>query len=206
MKSIEFTSSQIEAFQDDVSMFIVPLDSKVSSRIKSLEYGTIRMECKKGGGISWDNIEKFIEVYSPLQIGDKDVFIKEGISYSYKGIPYRQFGYTLYKTERLSNPSRYEWQPASQMTKEQSRHSIDEILDTRVVQVQDLTPDEWHELGLRMSVPHEDVMWKYIAEAFDSLMQEKEDAHYQEHGMKITLPKYSDNPYVFLYTHTSLKD
>lgn len=79
------------------------------------------------------------------------------------------------------------WQPASQMTKEQSRYSFKEVLDVRVVRVQDLEIKEMQKVtgnnGVEITKPY--------AEFYNQQMKEI--------GLERT---YQDNDYVFLIETT----
>ena len=121
-------------------------------------------------------ILEFIKYASSLQAGDKDVFVKEEFDQK-EMMPYPAYKADFEPTGTILDD--IPWRPASQITKEQSRFSID-IEDARVVRVQDI---EYYD-GFGISCPclSEFLIW------FNKLMEE-----YNE-GVK-----YEDSPYVFLY-------
>ena len=177
-KSIELPQATIQALKDGATSIIVPMGN--------MSKGLERREALSKHFVYKEYFDEFISAHSPLQAGDKDVFVKEEFmcinsEYFYK----EEYTQGNYKVE----PSFNVWdslenaidkhQPASQMTKEQSRFSID-IEDARVVRVQDI---EYYD-GFGISCPclSEFLIW------FNKLMEE-----YNE-GVK-----YEDNPYVFLY-------
>ena len=122
-KGIELTPTQIKAYENGASMFLFPLSRQTIMKYKNLTIG------------------EYKELL-PIQKGDKDIFVQEeGIFTTY---------YRCYKIDADKNLrsdltfeekleySNINWQPASQMTKEQSRYSFSECVDIRVVRVQDI--------------------------------------------------------------------
>jgi len=89
------------------------------------------------------------------------------------------------------------------MTKEQSEFTIDEILDVRVVRVQDLTRQEKIDIHGICTLDYIACENFYIW--FDIYAHDIEEAHYQEYGERTILPRYRDNPYVFLYSCTPVR-
>ena len=161
-KSIELPQLTIKALQDGASIMIVPCKVECMA-LKGDIPCALTLEQKA---------VPLIE-FAPLQPQDKDVFVKE---------EFQDNGYTglIYKTDIAQDCFLdKDWQSASEMTKEQSRFSID-VEDARVVRVQDI---EYYD-GFGISCPclSEFLIW------FNKLMEE-----YNE-GVK-----YEDNPYVFLY-------
>lgn len=115
-KGIELTQSQIKAYENGATMFIFPISDEAKALLKK---------------------EDWIYADSPIQKGDKDIFIQEEFTCSMSNI--------LYKSKQvLSDRFFYNncivWQPASQMTKEQSRYSFSECIGVKVIRVQDI---EW---------------------------------------------------------------
>ena len=72
-----------------------------------------------------------ISELSPIQKGDKDVFVREEFCL----VPYS--GDILYKSDKHQNTELIQWENSSEMTKEQSRFSL-ECIDVRIVKVQDI--------------------------------------------------------------------
>jgi len=165
---------------------------------KSIELPQLTIKALQDGATSFvvsmhtEYFDEFIKRYAPLQADDKDVVVKE---------EFQDNGYTglIYKTDIAQDCFLgKDWQPASQMTKEQSRFNID-IEDVRVVLVQDLTVLGvlglgWIVNGETWGTFHQDIEYH-----FNNLMQQYEDKHFTETGERISLGNYEDNPYVFLY-------
>ena len=123
-KGISLCHTQIKAIQDGASLLMFPV----------FEY----MEFDKYG--RKDIAECIINNHSPLKIGDKDIHVKEefvDIEY-YDPTLKRQIVFRNDSEVHMFEIEEKEWQPASQMTKEQSRYKIDEVIDIRVVRVQEL--------------------------------------------------------------------
>jgi len=114
-KSIEFTQSQIKAYENNANMFIVPIK-------ESMQYGAETMENYV-----------FTNRYTPIKKGDKDIFIQE---------EFRLYTETQIDYKADTPNINLEWQPASKMTKEQSRLTISECIDVKAVRVQDITHEE----------------------------------------------------------------
>ena len=151
-KPIELTQSQIKALQSGATMFLLPIDiNKISINLNE-ENGlyfnsAYKFECSYckgkdsqctdcyGKGYIWDldceSKEEFIAKYSPIQKGNKDIFVKE--EFQLNGY---DFWNVIYKNTCLNIPTPFKWIPASQMTKEQSRYSFSECIDVKVVRVQ----------------------------------------------------------------------
>lgn len=117
MKNIELARSQIEALEKGATILIFPIS----------EYDLNRTN--RGYPIG-DSM--------PFQKGDKDIWVKE----KFRILNVYENNKTLiqYKSGRYEDKY-YKWQPALQMTKKQSRYTID-CLDVKVVKVQDLSLEE----------------------------------------------------------------
>ena len=184
-KSIELPQLTIKALQDGASIMIVPCKVECMA-LKGDIPCALTLEQKA---------VPLIE-FAPLQPQDKDVFVKE---------EFQDNGYTglIYKTDIAQDCFLdKDWQPASQMTKEQSRFNIG-IEDVRVVRVQDIDFDTKQDI-----FPYQRIIQCYDEEQFanddfidkfNSLIQGYEDKHFTETGERISLGNYEDNPYVFLY-------
>lgn len=200
-KGIELTPSQIKALQSGATMFLFPIDiNKISINLNE-ENGlyfnsAYKFECSYckgkdsqctdcyGKGYIWDldceSKEEFIAKYSPIQKGDKDIFVQE---YAYQ----TDIG-KMYYNVRSEAGSYYIPKEngtlivASQMTKEQSRYSFSECIAVRVIRIQDITIKDISKL-----------MWEedWIVGAIEYLYNQQ----MQEQNINRT---YEDNDYVFL--------
>ena len=98
----------------------------------------------------------FINKYSPLQIGAKDIYIKEEFAMeseepaTEKAIKLSENKWIYYKEDySFMLKELYSWQPASQMTKEQSRYSINEVIDMRAARATDINTNDMLKLGYK---------------------------------------------------------
>ena len=127
MKSIELTQSQLTAKQNGATMFLFP--------IKDIHNDYEFQGYSSGEDGIWnvtfwnEKTENLIIKTLPIQIGDKDIFIKESFHCDKNGIVYYKddFEFNQYLT---NDPSR--------MTREQSRYSFDECVNVRVLRVQEI--------------------------------------------------------------------
>ena len=211
MKSIELTQSQIKALQSGATMFLLPIDiNKISINLNE-ENGlyfnsAYKFECSYckgkdsqctdcyGKGYIWDldceSKEEFIAKYSPINKGDKDIFVKE--EFQLNGY---DFWNVIYKNTCLNIPTPFKWIPASQMTKEQSRYSFSECIDVKVVKVQDWikyldTKNKKAIESFTFHVSNEPISQKR-RRAFESFYNQQ----LKEQNINRT---YEDNDYVFL--------
>lgn len=151
-KGIELTQSQIKAYESGATMFLFPIKFNDSGSYSKLDfYATLSnnpsaTDCENygmGRGCDCDcpvlnrgecelqfneNSNLLIEILSPIQKGDKDIFIQEDFILSHGTLSYKA---------KTPNEWNY-WYKASQMTKEQSRYSFGECIDVKVVRVQDI--------------------------------------------------------------------
>jgi len=143
-KSIEFIQSQIEAYENGATMFMFPC---VHSKFEMIAMN--------------DNF--YVENYSPLQIGDKNIKIKE------------KFTMIVNDICEVKNC-------ASKMTKEQSRYTLKEILNVKIVKVQDILYEnsEWMKINPHGSCGMNDMFYNKIL---------------KEQNINRT---YEDNDYLFL--------
>ena len=135
-KSIELTQSQIKALQSGATMFLFTIDNRILECVGNKMY---RVECS--GGVSWDCEKTIIKELSPIQKGDKDIFVQEEFWQYENDILYKSNSDS--DEEMLLNgdyepTSSFIWSNASQMTKEQSRYSFSECIAVRVVKIQDI--------------------------------------------------------------------
>jgi len=147
-KSIELTPIQIKAKEEGTTMFIVSIDTRLKAYYILINpNSTLYKDVLK---------RKIIQYYSPVQIGDKDIFVKEEfLTYSNKscltynpklklleGIKYRRDALDdRYDEGDYPFNLDYYWQSASQMKKSQSRYSFEECIDVKIVRVQDIGKD-----------------------------------------------------------------
>ena len=211
MKSIELTQSQIKALQSGATMFLLPIDiNKISINLNE-ENGlyfnsAYKFECNYckgkdsqctdcyGKGYIWDldceSKEEFIAKYSPINKGDKDIFVKE--EFQLNGY---DFWNVIYKNTCLNIPTPFKWIPASQMTKEQSRYSFNECIAVRIVKVQGWmkyldTKNKKAIESFTFHVSNEPISQKR-RRAFESFYNQQ----LKEQNINRT---YEDNDYVFL--------
>ena len=118
-KGIELTQSQIKSYENGATIFIFPID-------------TNEMEMSEIG------LKKDLLQFAPIQKGDKDIWVKEEFAI-YKN-PFGSQEIVSYGTwkSNIYIGDKSEVQPTSKMTKEQSRYTISECIDVRVVRVQDI--------------------------------------------------------------------
>ena len=198
-KPIELTQSQIKALQSGATMFLFTIDNEnisIDLRNHDVFLSAYKFECSYckgkdsqctdcyGKGYIWDldceSKEEFIAKYSPIQKGDKDIFIQE---YAYQ----TDIG-KMYYNVRSEAGSYYIPKEngtlivASQMTKEQSRYSFSECIAVRVIRIQDITIKDISKL-----------MWEedWIVGAIEYLYNQQ----LKEQNIDRT---YEDNDYVFL--------
>ena len=211
MKSIELTPSQIKALQSSATMFLFPIDiNKISINLNE-ENGlyfnsAYKFECSYckgkdsqctdcyGKGYIWDldceSKEEFIAKYSPINKGDKDIFVKE--EFQLNGY---DFWNVIYKNTCLNIPTPFKWITASQMTKEQSRYSFKECIAVRIVKVQGWmkylnTKNKKAIESFTFHVSNEPISQKR-RRAFESFYNQQ----MKEQNINRT---YEDNDYVFL--------
>jgi len=174
--SIEFTQSQIKAYENGATRFIVPIElSEYQKNIGNtledieniyIENGNLFIYLKG----DYRQVSKI-----PIQKGDKDIWIKEEFIVSInENILYKNYKYYI------DDLSAIEWKSASEMTKEQSRYTISECIDVRVVRVQDILHRDWMKTS-----------WKSL---FFSV-QEFYNNQLKEQNINRT---YEDNDYIFL--------
>jgi len=186
-KSIEFTQSQIKAYQNGAKMFIVPIDTK---GMKMSEIG----------------LKKDLLQFAPIQKGDKDIYVKE----DFVEVPYTTD--ILYKIDGHPNRNLIHWEDASKMTKEQSRYTISECIDVRVVRVRDIDIFDAEELGINID---DSICWRdyekiikgtsnpYYLPMYDECPLEdiriRIESFYNQQMQEQNINRtYEDNDYIFL--------
>ena len=156
-KAIELTQTQIKAYENGSTIFLFTIDTK----LKMSEIGLIK-----------DLIQ-----FSPVQKGDKDIFVQEEfncVGDCNFGMPCQNCG---------SNGQGIGIFKASQMTKEQSRYSFNECIDVRVVRVQDIEYKDLCKMRLlKKAYWQQDIQFAY-------------NQQLKEQNINRT---YEDNDYVFL--------
>jgi len=119
-KSIELVTSQVERIEKskkgETVLLMFPIDESIQKVMPNK--------------ISAVEELVFINKISPIVKGDKDIFVKEDF-YKFSIINPVDYKADMKGTCRP-------WTDASQMTKEQSRYTISECIDVRVVRVQDI--------------------------------------------------------------------
>lgn len=146
-KSIQLTQSQIKAYENGASVFMFP----ITQSIKNIE------SVSDNGVVTYfDYIGDKYTFILPLQIGDKEVWIKEDL------VLCKQCGEMICQFNYHKNPkcpkcgesfiTEKAFQPASQMTKEQSRYSIKEVIDVRVVKMGELTYEQLEEFNIGLDM------------------------------------------------------
>lgn len=193
-KSIELTQSQIKALQSGATMFLFTIDNEnisIDSRNPDVFLSAYKFECIYckskysqciecyGKGYIWDldckSKEEFIAKYSPLQKGDKDIFVQEDFRFNECG----DYEYkTGLNTKVTSHLNINQWQPASKMTKEQSRYSFNECIDIKIVRVKEINIKDIPKIQTKM--------WMF------------KDWYNQQLKKQNINRTYEDNDYVFL--------
>lgn len=213
-KGIELTQSQIKAKVAGATMFLFPIDiNKISINLNE-ENGlyfnsAYKFECSYckgkdsqctdcyGKGYIWDldceSKEEFIAKYSPIQKGDKDIFVQEyayqtDIGKMYYNVKSEAGSYYIPKENGTLIV-------ASQMTKEQSRYSFNECIDAKAIRVQDWikyldTKNKKAIESFTFHVSNEPISQKR-RRAFESFYNQQ----MKEQNINRT---YEDNDYVFL--------
>ena len=170
-KGIEFTPTQIKAYEAGATMFLFLISEYDRNRIN------------KGYSIG--------DSY-PIWKGDKDIFVKEEFVQDNMYIDLQDSPLGVLYKDTIGNcmlENEYDWQPASQMTKEQSRYSFSECTDIRIVRVKDYYPDYTALTGLKL-FGHNDP-------DFDLHLWFK--AYYNQQSKEQNINRtYEDNDYVFL--------
>lgn len=178
-KSIELTESQIKAYENGATIYMFPINNK--DIIKHNGYDTGKFD---------EDEEHYIEFPNfPIKKGDKEIFIKEkGIFTTYhrcyKVDADKNLRSDLTFEEKIEY-SNINWQPASQMTKEQSRYSFKECTNIKVIRVTDICGND------KANIIGEEDKMGYILDDFKSFYNQQ----LKEQGINRI---YDDNDYVFL--------
>lgn len=180
-RSLELTPSQIKAYENGATMFIVPFN----------------WEYKNNS----DYMKKLIEAHAPIKKGDKDIFIKEEFAdfgeckedESWIRLAYKS-DYAEYKNIKELLEKGINWQPASKMTKEQSRYAISECIDVRVVRVQDIENDKIYDIFPKIADDYECDNGEHENNVF-KWFENEHNTQLKEANINRT---YEDNDYVFL--------
>ena len=162
------TETQIKAFENGATMFIVPINEPFIE-VRPNEYYIDHMVVDSN---------YLIDRFAPVQIGDKDVFIQKEFCISFAGEEIRHVN----DDTKLVYP----WKPVLETTEEESRYSFKEIIDIRVVRVRDIMPDEWFKIGQRCKVIDKSIIEQF-ADYYNTQLKEQ--------NINRT---YEDNDYVFL--------
>ena len=141
-KSIELTQSQIEVFKNGATKFIFPINQNIELIINDIdkEYGNVLRYKEKG--IDKTNLidyEDFYLDWSPVQKGDKNIFIKEDF--------YIDQAFDVnYKFDNLRTDLSF-LRKAEEMNIEQCRFKFEECINIEIFRVQDLKLKDWQECG-----------------------------------------------------------
>ena len=155
MNKLQVTKAQVATIEAGATMLMIPIDRTVHSidmtdglksarNFKCLECENSRArrepcsDCYNKGyvyDLDCESENEFIGKYAPVQIGDKNVFIQE--DFHLKGIEKDIIIYRHGISDNYTN----KWLPASEMTKEQSRFTVDEVIDIKVVKVHEAIHD-----------------------------------------------------------------
>ena len=212
MKSIELTQSQIKAKQAGATMFLFTIDNEnisIDSRNPDVFLSAYKFECSYckgkdsqctdcyGKGYRWDldceSKEEFIAKYSPIQKGDKDIFVQEEFWQYENDILYKSNSDT--DEEMLLNgddepTSSFIWSNASKMTKEQSRYSFSECIDVKAIRVKDITIESKIKI-----IGHINTNMELNKDAYNENFIYHYNQQMQEQNINRT---YKDKDYVFL--------
>jgi len=196
---LEFTRGQITVYENKATIFIFPIDSNTNEHIEEYKiYGDNSM---------------LIECHSPVQKGDKNIFVKESIIG--KTIEFKQYRInhnlpnkplveiTLNGViERFKNSEYVVWVEkeaqnyyinpgdiSEYLKEEQKTYTLKECVDIRVVRVQDITNDEVDKMLPPSVVNLNHKNW------YNNQMKEQNVDQL-----------YSDNDYVFLITFQFTED
>ena len=180
-KSIELTQSQIKALQSCATMFIFPIKLQGFTMPKRNEFNEIT--CEHCGHIMYTSYNYICPncegsmCYKnfPHRKGDKDIFVQEEFMMHDTNDGHINIYYKECKQNFVND---YSWQPASKMTKEQSRYSFNECIDIRVVRVQ--------EINIKDIPKIQTEMWMF------------DDWYNQQLKEQNINRTYKDNDYVFL--------
>lgn len=212
MKSIELTPIQIKAKEAGATMFLFTIDNEnisIDSRNPDVFLSAYKFECSYckgkdsqctdcyGKGYRWDldceSKEEFIAKYSPIQKGDKDIFVQEEFWQYENDILYKSNSDS--DEEMLLNgdyepTSSFIWSNASQMTKEQSRYSFSECIDAKAIRVKDITIESKIKI-----MGHINTNMELNKDAYNENFIYHYNQQMQEQKINRT---YKDNDYVFL--------
>ena len=212
MKSIELTPIQIKAKEAGATMFLFTIDNEnisIDSRNPDVFLSAYKFECSYckgkdskctdcyGKGYRWDldceSEEEFIAKYSPIQKGDKDIFVQEEFWQYENDILYKSNSDS--DEEMLLNgdyepTSSFIWSNASQMTKEQSRYSFNECIDAKAIRVKDITIESKIKI-----IGHINTNMELNKDAYNENFIYHYNQQMQEQNINRT---YKDNDYVFL--------
>ncbi len=168
--SLELTTSQIKAYGNGATMFMFPMDMKIDFSkgmyISNTKGNYINTLLKEDDSLCSFYIERFINEYVDFTVfaGNKDIFVKEEFykkdvtpTYPYPieddEYEYVQAYKADYNEEDIylncmfpkddEKVKDIKWRPSSQMTKEQSRYTLKEILDVKIVKVQEIKIKEF---------------------------------------------------------------
>ena len=181
-KGIELTSTQIKAYEAGATMFLFPIKSYGFTQLEINEFKEVT--CSNCGHIMYSsnnyicpNCEgSMCHNNFHIQKGDKDIFIQEEFKIHDTNNGFCNIYYKESKPNFINNSC---WQPASQMTKEQSRYSFSECIDVKVIRAKHINYEQISDIQMDCSIKFEDF--------YNQKMQEQ--------NINRT---YEDNDYVFL--------
>ena len=174
VKSIELTRSQIKALENGATMLMFPIDTN-------------------GKKMSEIGLKKDLLDFSPLQVDDEYIFVKEEFYTDNDGNVYYNTDKTTGEIDYMN--MEYDYHNASEMTQKQSRFSLD-CIDARVVRVQDMSiADMYNSLGADYKFTSEEMLINNFVEGCHTQLKEQ--------NINRT---YEDNDYVFLVEIKDGKD
>lgn len=171
MKAVELTQSQIKALEGGASMLILPIVGISIKNYKVLD------------------VKSFIYDWCLLQKGDK-FFIQEEFMLYGNQIVSKEIYHTCGLETSSCVGNVYLWEPASQMTYEQSRFKDLECVDVRVVKVQNIE----YKTSFKIRGIKKSTFWSDCENEI-GMLEDFYNRQMQEQNINRT---YEDNDYVFL--------
>lgn len=188
-KKIQLTPSQIKAYENGATAFLIPIVDLSINDIKNIQY-ILRIGKEQ---IVFKPLNEKIKLM-PIQIGDKDIFVQE--EFYQKNLICKPY----YASD--FNENRYKdfigsWQSASKMIKEQSRYSFSECIDIKIIKVQELIGFDLNKLlyEVENTIMEKGISYwkKSVKKRFDELVE-----YYNQQLIEQNINKtYENNDYVF---------
>jgi hypothetical protein len=137
MKNLQITRQTAKTLSDGATMLLMPIDKDITK----IENGRIEWN-GRDENVWHQEIEPFITCFLPIQAGD-EFYCQEDF------IACNQPNTFWYKADNRPNNNEFFWQPASEMTEQQSRFKF-KCVDVEIKRVQDLINDEIFAVGLNV--------------------------------------------------------